>query len=1081
MKPNTPSWRLNTGKPRRGVALIITLTIMALLLILATGFVVNMRTERQISFNYRRQIEARQAALAGLDTGIAKMARFFTDAEFAKGSVATMAGRFYYTNGVSATVTIPSGVGIATGRQAYGYTNMLMFSWILPGPGGVYTPGFTNWADKVNMNGGNFLWSQTAGQSGSYLPIANPCVNTYRSGGNGTSWGPDKTEVWASYLWSNANRGGSKFAFWIDDESSKINLSNAGAPDLTPYGYNNLTNSYSSPTPFPYGVIVQPDVMKHTTKNLSSVDIRMLDVGVACPAYPYPVANGPWTEQNTLNAMESARNSGGSWLPFQSPDEVLSLNTQLTMNDYQAVKSCVTAYSVENTDYSCYFRASGGSGGMLARTNVSNAIVSQDQATTLYNFLTLGAQANIPGKSGDKSSVDNKMLAQAFATGSYGYKYSSTEQPFLQGNPGQLAANIVSYLMDPSASVGPVPIGSSPAVAGSKPYDATYTPSASAVPTGPCGLWKAAYMNEIALSFAWQPDQKPDGKTPVKWQLWAALCVELINPYEVSLPISNVSYREQYNIIFDNAGSQLKVNVSCNNPAIPGSINEMLSSLVLTSSEQLDPHTYSAPSGSAHNYTNLMFTWAVTPISPTNVIPPTITALSVNLPTQIRQMMWSGMSGAAPSDRRSIIDWYSQTTQGKGSLQALGSLSPQSANVLTANAALWLPPKSVSARPDFTDGSVLAAFWGPSNPTKSSIAKNDPRLHAWYGPYYGAQVTLGAMNAYSVNYANGDNESQSYPPERRSNFVIANAGMRSVGELGFIHTGKPWRSLSLQYYGAQTDESSTSGNTRIPDWALMDLFTVNSLPIYGRININTGGWHLGNTQTGPYQGSYPQCATFEERRLYPAHPNMVVSWPDASYQNRFNNIGFASLGPWAYMTLRTSAYNGYRYNNPIAGVNQVAYDTTSVPLAAALGVIPNASFRNKLATYISSYYRAINAGRTAFAPQGDPSDSTFNPNKDIYNPFYSVAQICELPCMNYLITGNGTQKATTDADQEDVIRRIYGVLTTHGDAFTVHAAGYSDSGEARLIAVVERCYDPLAAQLSDRSKFRIRQIRWLTD
>ena len=1058
MKSNIPCWLLNTGKSRRGIALIITLSIMALLLILAMAFVVNMRTERQVSFNYRRQIEARQAALAGLDTGIAKMAKFYTDAEFSKATVATMAGRFFYTNGVTAGVTIPSGPG----RTANGYTNTLMFSWILPGMAGVYSAGFTNWADKVNLNGGNYFWSQNAGQSGSYLPIANPSVNPSRAG-TGTSWGPEKPAIWASYLWSNASRSGCKFAFWIDDESSKINLSNAGTPNLSaaPFSYNNVTTNYwTSGTPaYPYATVVQPDPLKHTTKQFSSVDVSMLDLGKVCPLKPYPVANGPWTDVSTLNTIETARN-GGTWQPFQTPDEVMSLNTRLTMNDYQAVKSCLTSWSVENTDFSYYFRKGTA---LIPRTNVAHAITKQIDANALYNFLT-----------GDKYILNadaSSSLAKSFgpSTPFYANKYKSSpdNQPYMNGSPNQIAANIVSYLMDPTVSggQGPIPIGSGQNAAGTP----TYTANSSSVPTGSCGLWKAAYMNEIGLSFAWQPvDQAPDiaNKKPIKWQLWAALCVELINPYEMKLPISNASYQEQYQIVFDNAQSQLKVNVTCSNPSIPGSINPLPSTLSLNSSAQLDPHTYSAPVAAPINFTNLIYTWPVTPISPTNITPPTITALSVNLPLQIRQMMWNAGGGGKPLDRGSIIDWYSQTTQSKGGLPTLSTLQP------TGLTAPQLPFVAANQPPSPVDG----AFWG-SNPTRCSIAKNDPRVHAWYGPYYGGQVTLGLMNVSSINYVNGDNESSSVLPENRSNFAIANGGMASVGELGFIHTGKPWRSLSLQYYGAQADEQNATANARIPDWTLMDLFTVNSLPIYGRININNGGWHLGNTQTGPYQGSYPSCPTFEERRLFPDHPNLLASWPDAAYQNRFKTAPYNSGNSfWSFMTLRTSAYNGYFYN-PITSTE----DAASVPLAAALGVIPDYRYRNRLVNYISAYYRVTNTGRNSFAPQGDPADPLFNPNRDTYNPFYSVAQICELPNMNNLFTGNGTTAATTDADKEDVIRRIYGVLTTRGDAFTVHAIGYADSGEARLIAVVERVYDPLAAQLSDRSKFRIRQVRWLTD
>jgi len=1083
LKSNTECWRLNTGTSRRGIALIITLTIMALLLILATAFVVNMRTERTVAFNYRRRVEARQAALAGLDTGIAKMARFYTDAEFVKGTVATMAGRFYYTNGVGATVTIP-GVTTPASRWAYGFTNMLMFSWLLPGPQGVFSAGFTNWADKVNMNGGNFWWPQNVGQSGSYLPIANPSVNSYRAGAAGTSWGPDKAAIWAAYIPSNGNRGSyAKFAFWIDDESSKINISNAAAPDLSaaPFSVDNrTTNFWAVGTPaYPCGMIVQPDPIKHITKQLSTVDLSMLDVGKACPAYPYPVANGPWTDAATLSGIEALRN-GSTWLPFQTPEEVLSLNNNLTMNDYQAVKSCLTAWSAEKTDFSHFFRTSAGA--MIPRVNVGNPLNNQADGIGLYNFLTgsTSTNANLPLST---------FMANSFGSSkpTYQNKYTDTQQPFLKGGPGQIAANIVSYLTDPTQGgvLASIPIGSGQngtAGIASSPYEAKYTASPTAVPTGPCGLWKAAYMNEIAVSFVWQPldanvDMSTKPPTLTRWQLWASVCVELINPYEIILPISNMSYREEYHILFDNSASQFKVTAACSPSPPPGPV---LSSppASLTFSGPVSPNNYSFVA--VQTYTNLCQAWPVTPPTlPTNT-PPAITTLNVTLPQQIRQTMWNGASGTTPADRYSIIDWYSVKTQ--GSVPSGYSGTPLTPTSLA-------PPKMTWSAAQPLPNAADAAFW-IGNPTRVSIAKNDPRVHAWYDTK--GAVTLGqaapnCRNAVynSANFSyDGDTEPTApaaNPPETRSNFAIANRGMRSVGELGFIHTGKPWRSLSMQYFGAQHDETGAIGssNKAIPDWAIMDLFSVNSPPIYGRVNINTGGWHLGNHQTGAYQGSYPQCPTFEERKYFPVHPNLLADWPDASYQLRFNNLAFNSGNAfWNYFTIRMSAYNGYRYNT----VTQPTLDVASVPLAAALGVIPNSLYRNRLANYISCYYHATNPGRTTFAPQGDFSDASFNANRgDIYNPYYTVSQICELPNMNYLFSGDGTQTATTDADKEDTIRRIIGVLTTRGDVFTVHANGYSDSGEARVMAVVERIYDPLATQLSDRNKFRILQMRWISD
>jgi hypothetical protein len=266
------------------------------------------------------------------------------------------------------------------------------------------------------------------------------------------------------------------------------------------------------------------------------------------------------------------------------------------------------------------------------------------------------------------------------------------------------------------------------------------------------------------------------------------------------------------------------------------------------------------------------------------------------------------------------------------------------------------------------------------------------------------------------------------------------------------------------------------GTRSIPDWAMLDLFAVNSPPIHGRVNINNGGWHLGNTGWGAYQRDFPRAATFEDAQTFPTHPNLVAVWSSAATSFLLSPNYY-----WSYITLRTSAYNAYPINPVVQTTALNVTDAASVPLAAALNVIPDYRFRNKLANYISYCYRPLNPNRSNFAPQGDPSDTLFVPTKDIWNPYYTVGQICELPCMNYLFSGTGNQVAYTDADKEDTLRRIINVLTTRGDAFTIHAIGNADGGEARLMALIERTREPLVTPAIDRNKFRVRQVRWFTD
>ena len=106
----------------------------------------------------------------------------------------------------------------------------------------------------------------------------------------------------------------------------------------------------------------------------------------------------------------------------------------------------------------------------------------------------------------------------------------------------------------------------------------------------------------------------------------------------------------------------------------------------------------------------------------------------------------------------------------------------------------------------------------------------------------------------SVEPPTGDPPSHAHLIDR-----IAEAPFQSVGELGYIHTGYPWRTLRLRSVdaasGATTspylDAHSTAGRgdpnqanpfieaTALPDWIVLDMFKVGpATTIGGRININ---------------------------------------------------------------------------------------------------------------------------------------------------------------------------------------------------------------------------------------------------
>ncbi len=74
--------------------------------------------------------------------------------------------------------------------------------------------------------------------------------------------------------------------------------------------------------------------------------------------------------------------------------------------------------------------------------------------------------------------------------------------------------------------------------------------------------------------------------------------------------------------------------------------------------------------------------------------------------------------------------------------------------------------------------------------------------------------------------------STAYPGAHDPSKVVIRGGlMQSTGELGYIHTPTAWQHLTLQQGGG-----SSSG--QIPDWAVLDIFTIPNAKTRGRININ---------------------------------------------------------------------------------------------------------------------------------------------------------------------------------------------------------------------------------------------------
>ena len=136
-----------------------------------------------------------------------------------------------------------------------------------------------------------------------------------------------------------------------------------------------------------------------------------------------------------------------------------------------------------------------------------------------------------------------------------------------------------------------------------------------------------------------------------------------------------------------------------------------------------------------------------------------------------------------------------------------------------------------------------------------SLEADDPRMSLLYTNL--SAITLGAMNkntCFPTNYAAG-----ALPPVASTNLdtwyregtnsffiktnisqkVVANAYV-SVGEIGYVHRGEPWATIRLQPFTTWATATVPATNYLYGEGKLLDYFRVNDLvDVAGRINLNS--------------------------------------------------------------------------------------------------------------------------------------------------------------------------------------------------------------------------------------------------
>lgn len=333
----------------RGVALILTLSIITLVTLLLIAFAVSMRVENTASKNFNEVVKAREFAQAAMDQAVATI----RDATTRNANVlnyATFPGVIY---DLDISQTPPAVRKTLYSENANSKFDFNEDFWITAQNGEF--PG----AGNAVMN--NVGWIYVADDGTLAPPNAYPMPTTKSIIG--------------------------RFAFWVDDEASKININTAGQapPSADPYGYSGQ----------------------------DQVNVLML------------ISN--------MNAFAADVESGGATYPrgtypYATIEEVKRANTGISADIFNANRFSITAYSDDKDDLDALGdKRSGLDLSTLTEAKDITDLVGPDSA---YARLS-----------------DNTKLPKVYsANRGFAFKY-----PIVGGLDGlkQIIANIIAYQLDP--------------------------------------------------------------------------------------------------------------------------------------------------------------------------------------------------------------------------------------------------------------------------------------------------------------------------------------------------------------------------------------------------------------------------------------------------------------------------------------------------------------------------------------------------------------------------------------------------------------------------------------------------------
>lgn len=896
MKKPAPYPRPARSEPDHGVALILTVLIVAMLTVLVVGFNAATRTEQMAARNYSKQSASRAMASTAEQEATALLASVLTN--LGDRRVVTQPGRAL--------------VEASTGE----YETNLLSSAGNPSASG----------DTFNLNTGGVISSN-----------ANPDYFT-------APW------IYVTNTVAGSNVVAGRYAYWIDDDGSRLNLNYAG------------TNVRAGNAFYPSNA--RPLDVREALRGISNTFSNAFMTGFAAAL----------TNTTTNPVLTTTSNRTPTWGYFFSPRQVRTFATNpISSNLWRAVQ----------------FRIAGGSGNLtnnrppadLGRTNLNGSlltappIVSAGGASFYRNFLANSASANNSFVTEIDSFIDNQLETPGVLRR---FNNDGFEDKYTRSVLRQIVVNLNDY---------PLATGSASVAAGSTAVSGAAYTNAEGIPRNVVGHRPFIYLNEIAFRAAQATNSAGD---TLELQLW--LQVELANPYStpwgeagsIDFEIGDTSFVVGYDgtngaratlapINFTWTGRIELTGVGNNVPA---------NSFVLTMPNSSPPNQ---PLRFVQEYQ----------IRPTAAGIPT-GASNVRVENVTIEPSWLTLRQYFNSPQ-TVRDWAQGDDFPAGHFEFVGTNEiPIVARYLGDNQ---------SGSDSATAGKLDPSLANFNQPSVRGIAKNDPRVRRYsdvappaggepWLPVGGAgnpAITMGANNS-TVNMSGGTgiagipnddppstgNDVLAHPDfDIALNSRLANAAYLSPFEMGRVHTGLQWRTLHLH-----AQESSEGQN--IPDWALLDVFTVTNavVPAATRLNPN----------------ALP----------YPAM-DIVMNGTNAITQ------GLGRLGAYAGLI------NGFASgNSPTNAQIRVGTTLTNAGLPATAAWTP-AQATTASSNLFTMRFNGNWSGRRGALAQFPT------------NAYGSLAEILE-------VDGVGNV-GTSKSEKEAKARVVYETMSPYSDTFTIHVVG----------------------------------------